>query len=141
MGQPLPNGRHKKSAGLQPTKVSAPRTQDPTDDMRSTVPALLQSTRMLADFPERESGGVSRRADLAAIIRQLLQPSDEHIPSVPRLALSPTEAAEALGVSRSEIYRLMAEGSIRSKKVGRRRLIPVDEARAFLARDLESGAA
>jgi len=39
-------------------------------------------------------------------------------------ALSPKEAAEALGVSRATIYRLHDSGRLRFVKVGRRTLIP-----------------
>jgi len=39
-------------------------------------------------------------------------------------ALSPKEAAEALGVSRATIYRLHDSGRLRFVKVGSRTLIP-----------------
>jgi excisionase family DNA binding protein len=40
-----------------------------------------------------------------------------------RLAYSPAEAAELIGISRAGLYQLMAAGSITSVKLGRRRLI------------------
>jgi excisionase family DNA binding protein len=43
-----------------------------------------------------------------------------------RRALSPEQAGEVLGVSRSMIYHLMRTGELRSLKMGRRRVIPVD---------------
>lgn len=43
--------------------------------------------------------------------------------SVERLAFSPTEVAEALGVSRAWVYRRIDDGTIPSTKVGGRRLI------------------
>ena len=44
---------------------------------------------------------------------------------VPRVALSPNEAAEALGISRAKLYEELASGRLRSVKSGKRRLIPV----------------
>ena len=40
-----------------------------------------------------------------------------------KLALSPAEAAEALGVSRSTIYRMVSSGQLSVVKVGRRTLV------------------
>ena len=40
-----------------------------------------------------------------------------------RLAFSPDEAARVLGVSRATIMRIVADGSLRSAKIGRRRVI------------------
>ena len=40
------------------------------------------------------------------------------------IGLSPNEAADVLGVSRSSIYRLMEQGSLRFIKLGRRTVIP-----------------
>lgn len=46
-------------------------------------------------------------------------------PEVRRVALSPNEAAAALGISRAKLYEELASGRIRSVKSGKRRLIPV----------------
>lgn len=41
------------------------------------------------------------------------------------------DAGEAIGVGRTVMFRLIAEGEIPSVRVGRRRLIPVAGLRAF----------
>lgn len=41
-----------------------------------------------------------------------------------KVALSPQEAADRLGVSKVFVYELLRDGSLRSKKVRGRRLIP-----------------
>lgn len=46
---------------------------------------------------------------------------------VNRLALSPAEAATALGLCRASIYNMLARGEIRSVKFGRARRIPLSE--------------
>ncbi len=40
-----------------------------------------------------------------------------------KLALSPAEAAKALGVSRSTVYRMVSSGQLAVVKVGRRTLV------------------
>lgn len=42
----------------------------------------------------------------------------------PRMAYSPREAEELLGVGHSYLYELLSTGKLRSIKVGGRRLIP-----------------
>lgn len=49
-----------------------------------------------------------------------------------RLAYSPQEAADALGVHRSTIYERLNDGTLRSVHVGSRRLIPASELRRLL---------
>jgi len=46
---------------------------------------------------------------------------------------SPGEAAAIIGVSRGTVYQLMAEGRLRSIKVGSRRIIPSDSIDELLA--------
>ncbi len=53
-------------------------------------------------------------------------------PVVPRLAYSPAEAAEALGVSRATINIHIADGTIPSVKLGGRRLIRRADLEALL---------
>lgn len=54
-----------------------------------------------------------------------------HNASVERLALRPAEAAEALGVCRTTIYRMMETGEIPSIKIGRAKRILVEDLKAW----------
>lgn len=58
-------------------------------------------------------------------------PRQETAP-IERLALSVVKAAEASSLSRSTLYMAMGEGHLRFIKVRGRRLILVDDLRAFL---------
>lgn len=49
-----------------------------------------------------------------------------------KLALRPAEAAAALGVSRSTIYKWLAEGRLANVRLGGVRLIPVESVRGLL---------
>jgi excisionase family DNA binding protein len=49
------------------------------------------------------------------------------------IAVSVSEAARISGVGRSTLYAEMAEGQLKFKKIGRRRLITIDDLRAWLA--------
>jgi excisionase family DNA binding protein len=53
-----------------------------------------------------------------------------------KLLLRPTEAADAIGVSRSKAYALIAGGEIPSVKVGGCIRVPVDALRDWVARQL-----
>lgn len=52
---------------------------------------------------------------------------------VERYALSPAEAAEALGICRASIYNAMARGEIRATKIGRSTRIPITEIERLLS--------
>jgi len=54
---------------------------------------------------------------------------------VERLAYSPDEVAEALGISRELVNDLLRTGELGSVKAGRRRLIGKHHLEAFLARE------
>ena len=49
-----------------------------------------------------------------------------------RIALSPAEAAAAIGLGRSKLYELMRAGEINAKKSGGRTIIPVSELQRFI---------
>ena len=48
------------------------------------------------------------------------------------LAVAPAEAARIAGVGRTTIYEAMGAGSLRSVKIGKRRLITIEALRAWL---------
>jgi excisionase family DNA binding protein len=50
-----------------------------------------------------------------------------------RLAVSVEDAAAIAGVGRTTLYEALGNGTLRSLKVGRRRLIPVPALQAWLA--------
>ncbi|WEK59408.1 MAG: helix-turn-helix domain-containing protein [Candidatus Brevundimonas phytovorans] len=50
-----------------------------------------------------------------------------------KLAYSPAEAAEALGVGRSTIFDLMKNGQLRRVKIGAKTVIPRSSLEALLA--------
>jgi excisionase family DNA binding protein len=49
-----------------------------------------------------------------------------------RLSYRINELSEALGISRAAIYRAIRNGTIRTTKIGKNRLIPVKEAERLL---------
>jgi excisionase family DNA binding protein len=66
--------------------------------------------------------------DLLAITREVF----ERNAFAERLADSPDEAAELLGISRELVHDLLRTGQLRSVKAGRRRLIAKHNLEAFL---------
>jgi excisionase family DNA binding protein len=69
------------------------------------------------------------RQELLAIMREVF----ERNTFAERLAYSPDEAAELLGVSRELVHDLLRTGQLGSVKAGRRRLIGKNHLEAFLA--------
>ena len=57
------------------------------------------------------------------------------------ILLSAEQCAELLGLGRSFVFKLLAEGRLESIALGRRRLIPRDALDAFIARERERQAA
>lgn len=60
-----------------------------------------------------------------------IAPVPEHT-SLPREALSISEAAVSLGVGRDQIYKAVARKELRVVKLGRRSLVPVEALRNYL---------
>jgi excisionase family DNA binding protein len=69
------------------------------------------------------------RDELLALLHEI----SERSASAERLAYSPDEAAELLGISRELIHDLLRTGQLGSVKAGRRRLIGKAHLEAFLA--------
>lgn len=61
------------------------------------------------------------------------------VPAEPRLALSPKEAAIALGVSERLLWSLTAAGEVPHTRLGRRVLYPHDLLKRWLADRAEGG--
>jgi excisionase family DNA binding protein len=55
-----------------------------------------------------------------------------------RLLLRPVEAAEAIGISRSKIYELLASGELPSVRIGASVRVPVEALRAWIAEQLDA---
>lgn len=51
----------------------------------------------------------------------------------PQLAYSPTEAAKVLGIGRSTLFKLLANGDLSARKLGTRTLLSTDELQRYLA--------
>ena len=60
------------------------------------------------------------------------QQEDKEPRPVPRVTLSIDEARNATGLGRNSIYQAIAAGKLRSVKLGRRRLIRVEDLAAFI---------
>ena len=54
-----------------------------------------------------------------------------------RMAISLEEARQALGISRSLIYRMADDGRLHTVRMGRRRLVPVHVLEELLAKTSE----
>jgi excisionase family DNA binding protein len=52
--------------------------------------------------------------------------------AVPRLGLSPDEAATSAGVSRTRIFEAIRDGTLTARKAGKQTIIEVDELRRWV---------
>jgi len=88
-----------------------------------------------ADQIERSTSAIARplasvmREELLTIMREIF----ERNAFAGRLAYSPDEAAELLGISKELVHDLLRTGQLGSVKAGRRRLIAKRHLEAFLA--------
>ena len=78
----------------------------------------------------------SRHDKLVGMIKSDSAPENGHhaeiVQRVPKLAYTPAEAAEAIGVCQDTIYRLLKRGLLRSSTALRHKLIPHSELERFL---------
>ena len=68
---------------------------------------------------------------------ETVKPSLDASPTPLRLLVRPEVGAQAIDVSRAGIYKLMAEGRIKSIKIGRSRRIPVAELERWVTEEVE----
>lgn len=67
--------------------------------------------------------------------------SDPSALQIPPVLYRVEEAAEALRLSRTAVYDLIRAGDLRTVKIGRRRLVPIDALSEWVASLTEKGAA
>jgi excisionase family DNA binding protein len=94
--------------------MAVPQAADPVEVSTNAIARLLAS---------------GMHEDLLAIMREIV----ERNPFAERLAYSPDEAAELLGISRELVHDLLRTGQLGSVKAGRRRLIAKHHLETFLA--------
>jgi excisionase family DNA binding protein len=61
--------------------------------------------------------------------QQHMQPVE---PLIPALALNVENAAKALSISRTMLFRILKDGQLRSVMIGNRRIIPVQAIKDYL---------
>jgi excisionase family DNA binding protein len=94
--------------------MAIPDAADPVEPSTNAIARLLAS---------------DVREELLTIMREIF----ERNALAGRLAYSPDEAAELLGISRELVHDLLRTGELGSRKAGRRRLIAKHHLEAFLA--------
>jgi excisionase family DNA binding protein len=94
--------------------MAVPDAADPVE------PSTKAMARLLASH---------MREELLTLMREIL----ERNALAGRLAYSPDEAAELLGISRELVHDLLRTGELGSRKAGRRRLIAKRHLEEFLA--------
>ena len=94
--------------------MAVPEAADPVGQSTNAIARLLAT---------------DMREDLLALMREIFT----HNAFAERLAYSPDEAAELLGISRELVHDLLRTGQLGSVKAGRRRLIAKRHLEAFLA--------
>lgn len=60
---------------------------------------------------------------------------------IERTGLTPEEAAESMGLGLTNTYAVIREKKLGVVRRGRKIIVPVDEIRAFLRREMEGGSA
>ncbi len=133
-----------------PSRSSTRRTHAPPDHLltpeldelyrclgiiAARIYPYMQAAIQAAERPERPAGasgeapvGASMPPPHAAGSAWQAQPDG----TLPKLAVTPKEAARMLSISYSRLYTLIMRGEIASFKAGRSRLIPLTALKAFI---------
>src|SRR5262245_20572482 len=113
-------GDHRGPASEGPDHALQPWPGGGTGAAPRPGPALPPATRSKLRATHPHQPRAAGAAMTAARLRALSPPTDAR---VERLAFGAAEAAEALGLDRSTIYKLIAAGQLRAFHAGRRLLI------------------
>lgn len=102
---------------------------------------LDKRIKRLASSPTVLGGGTDPRpiqladAQVAKIADAVARRLDVGQPTGQRALISIREACVMLGLARTTIYRLIGEGKLSTRKIGRRTLIPMNEIQSILNGD------
>ena len=112
--------------GKRARGVAPPLTPEPPP------PPVVPEQTWVMKRPRRDANALKAASDaLTAALRELVAAlADEATP--PEEALSVSQAAERLGISRTLFLELVSRGRIATMKVGRRRVVPSSSISAFL---------
>jgi len=94
----------------------------------SSVP--VDQLKALAQFAKNAAGPELREV-LLSVSRCISEGADLAVIEAASVTLTPAEAAERLGMSRTHLYKLLDRGEIASHRVGRDRRIRVADLVAF----------
>ena len=85
--------------------------------------------------PRTEKKVIPIRKHVPTPVPELESPAPQPVPSH-KLLLTPQEAAEALSINRSTLYKLLMRGEIPSILIGRSRRIPVHGLEEWITQQL-----
>lgn len=68
-------------------------------------------------------------------------PATALVGSIERTGLTPEEAAESMSLGLTNTYAVIKERRLGVVRVGRKIIVPMEEIRAFLRREMEGGSA
>jgi excisionase family DNA binding protein len=94
----------------------------------SSVP--VEQLKALAQFAQNAAGPELRDV-LLSVSRCISEGADLAVVEAPSVTLTPAEAAERLGMSRTHLYKLLDRGEVVSHRVGRDRRIRVADLVVF----------
>jgi excisionase family DNA binding protein len=86
--------------------------------------------------------------DLLQVVANSLTPNSADSNSMPEVSspavkelvpimVSIKDAAEILGIGRTAVYSLLGDGTLKSVRIGRRNLIPIDELKGLVERGIK----
>lgn len=124
-------------AAATPRPSTGPRRRRTTSAQQAARTGSASTVAATPTRPTtRDAPSAQAQNEVSAPERDSPEPAElaSHPRPVPRLLLSPTEAAQALGISRSKLYELMRAGAVESVLIDTARRVPVDALDAYVTR-------